>query len=179
MTRLIGLAGFKRSGKNSVADIMSKHGWVSVALADALREEVHAKYGVAPCDDSRKEERMYCIHGAMRSYRELLIEHGQGMRSIDPDYWIKKLNARIAPLLHQGASIVITDVRMRNEIAWVRAMGGCLVWISRQGVQSNGHETEQDQRDFCDYEIENSGSIDDLEKCVYQFLETHSLRRAP
>lgn len=171
-TQLIGLAGYKRSGKNSVADVLVKHGWTGAALADALRAEVLEKYGVHPCEDSRKEEKVYRIAGTMRSYRDLLIEHGQGMRASDPAYWVKQLEARVAPLLREGTKVVITDVRMPNEIQWIHARSGRMVWVARQGVESNGHATEQDQSTLCDYEIQNHGGLADLAKTVGYWLET-------
>ncbi|WP_163334075.1 hypothetical protein, partial [Klebsiella aerogenes] len=69
-------------------------GYVTVAFADALREEIFAQYPQARrIADEDKEKPQDFLSG--KSLRDLLIEVGMGRRAQDPDYWVKILRDRI------------------------------------------------------------------------------------
>lgn len=148
---LIGLCGFKRSGKDTVARGLAEvYGFERFAFADALREEVAALDGISQPDDAQKD-----VRGANgQSYRDALIARGQARRAQDPDYWVKALASSIAQP-PAPANIVITDCRFPNEIDWIRDTGGQLVWVWRDGIVSNGHITERDWRPACDIVLHN------------------------
>lgn len=148
---LIGLCGFKRSGKDTVAiGLAQQYGFERFAFADAIREEVAALDGISRPDETQKDVRS--TNG--QSYRDALIARGQARRSEDPDYWVKALASSIAqpPV---PANIVITDCRIPNEVDWIRSRGGVLVWVWRDGIVSNGHVTERDWRPVCDIVLHN------------------------
>jgi hypothetical protein len=173
---IIGFAGFKRSGKDTLANLMgSLYGYTKFAFGDNIRKEVQEATGVAPVADAQKDDCL-SVHDH-RTYRDLLIEHGQARRAEDLDYWVKALAAVVDPLREIGKGAVISDVRMPNEIAWIRANGGVVVWVDRDGVESDGHETEQDRCDECDYGILNSGSpVGLVGKLVEMLLTQPSLQ---
>lgn len=153
---IIGFAGLKRSGKDTLADFMvTGHGFTKVAFADAIRSEVHARYNIAPVGDATKDAPLESQNG--RSYRDLLVAHGMARRAQRATYWIDQLAAKVHGLLDQGDRVVISDVRMSDEIAWIRANGGVVVWVDREGVVSDGSPTEQDHYEECDYGVLNSG----------------------
>ncbi len=153
---IIGFAGLKRSGKDTLADIMvTGHGFAKVAFADAIRSEVKARYNIAPVGDATKDAPLESQNG--RSYRDLLVAHGMARRAQRTTYWIDQLAAKVHGLLDQGDRVVISDVRMSDEIAWIRANGGVVVWVDREGVESDGSPTEQDHYEECDYGVMNSG----------------------
>lgn len=154
---LIGLAGFKRSGKDTIARALVAHyGYHQAAFADALRREVHEIDGVAPVPDELKDAPLPERDGT--TYRDLLIRRGMARRAEDPGYWIKALNAAQCVRLHAGERVVISDVRLPNEIGWIKAAGGLIVWVHRDGISSSGHATEQDNSGACDFTIHNDGS---------------------
>lgn len=155
---LIGLAGFKRAGKDTLGDALVRHhGFAKFAFADALRVEVDVLFGVEPCRDDAKDAHGH--DGA--SYRDILLKHGHARRMEDPNYWIKVLDRRVA-----GANpkhTVVTDCRMPGEFSWVRSNGGMMVWIERDGAVSNGDVTERNWKAACDFVIRNDlGSARDM-----------------
>jgi len=167
---LIGLSGFKRSGKDTAAYALSARlGYTRVAFADALRDEVFERFGIRLGDDDK--DKPLPAYG-LRSYRELLIEHAQERRAQNPDYWVDRVDAQVREYQKHGIRIVVTDVRMQNEIEWLRSMGGLHVWIHRPGVSSNGHATEQDLSLLADLAIVNDGERDRLGDLV-TYAATH------
>ncbi|HEU0196993.1 MAG TPA: hypothetical protein VFQ88_07215 [Nevskiaceae bacterium] len=151
---LIGLCGFKRAGKDTVASgLVQVHGFTRVAFADALRREVAEIDGIPVAEDAMKD--VPAANG--RTYRDALIDRGQARRAEDPDYWVKQLQAIVLDM-RSNANVVVSDCRFPNEFAWVREHGGHLVWIRRCGVVSNGDITEQDWSHKCDFTFDNDMS---------------------
>ena len=147
---LIALCGFKRSGKDTIARVLVEDcGYTRVAFADAIRAELAAEGVTQPPDDEKE------VPGPDgESYRDKLIARGEVRRAVDPDHWVKAL-APVLDTLPLDADVVISDCRRQNEMEWVRRRGGLLVWISREGVTSNGHDTEQDNSAGCDLTLVN------------------------
>lgn len=168
---LIGLAGFKRSGKDTVARALGRTGFVRMAFADAVRQEVFARYPQAQQVADADKERPQDFLGG-RSLRDLLIECGQGRREKDPDYWVNVLRESLDTHLREGRSVVVSDVRMRNEIAMLREHQATLVWVTRPGVTSNGHVTEQDLELLCDLTLNNDATPVRLEKQAVALLDS-------
>ena len=174
LPRVIGLAGFKRSGKDTVGRMLCEVlGYSAMAFADPVRDEVFERFHVARMPDHLKDVPMRHLGG--RSYRDLLIEVGQGRRAENPDHWVSKAREKIAARLASGQRVVLTDIRMPNEVRLIHVHGGIAAWISRRGVESNGHVTEQDHRHLCDLVIENDGTKEDLLRRVVDGIKRASL----
>lgn len=157
---IIGLAGFKRSGKDTLAGgLCDFFGFRKLSFGAAIREEVAQRFAVSPVSDKDKDKPLNGDCG--QSYRELLLTHGMARRMAWPTYWIDKLATEAHQLLDQGDRIVISDVRMPDEIDWIRKNRGVVVWINRPGVASDGESTEQDNRHLCDYVVENNNEVAD------------------
>jgi hypothetical protein len=64
--------------------------------------------------------------------RDLMIRFGAFYRSIDPDFWVKKLfdQIRKTPQAQLGR-YVVTDMRFRNELDWFRRHNALLVRLER------------------------------------------------
>lgn len=110
-----------------------------------------------------------------RSPRQILQWWGDYRRAQDPDYFVKRAAAAIEVLnaYHQGCKVVLTDVRFANEAALVREMGGDIWQVVRPGVAagSTGHSSDVDGSQFApDRVIVNDGTLEDLQKCVNQYL---------
>ncbi|HEX7324344.1 MAG TPA: hypothetical protein VF292_03180 [Rhodanobacteraceae bacterium] len=152
---LIGLCGFKRAGKDTVAaGLVERYGFVRIGFADALRREVEEIYGLT-ATDAEKDAPM----PDGRSYRDVLIEHGMRRRKEDPDYWVKQASAtlRARPVFDRG--VVFSDCRFPNELRWVQSHLGVLVWVQRDGVVSNGHITERDWSAECSFTLHNDMAV--------------------
>ena len=157
---VIGLSGFKRSGKDTAAHALSARlGYTRIAFADALRDEVFERHGIRLGDDDK--DKPLPAYG-LRSYRDLLIEHAQERRAQNPDYWVERVDAKAREYRSLGIRIVVTDVRLPNEVTWLHAQGGLHIWVQRPGVASNGHATEQDLSGVADLVVVNDTSPDRL-----------------
>ena len=168
---IVGLAGRKRVGKDSIADIlMHEYGFGSDSFATPIRDFV---YGLTEGPDrvesgDRKEDLISWL-GCSR--RELMQTLGTewGRKMIHPDIWINALRHRIAkyPASHT-CPLVITDIRFEDEAQAVRDMGGWVVHVRRPGLpQTDTHESEADlQIQKVDGLIYNDGDLTALESTV-------------
>ena len=159
--RIIGLSGYARTGKDTVAQILvENHGFERVAFADALREllqqvdpivdvtyEGFGEYGVYRLSDALTYYKGW--EGAKDGepgVRRIMQAHGVAFRKMQP-----------------GGSYVIPDMRFPNELVAVRQHGGLTVRVERPGYGPvNGHisETALDRGVF-DYYLSNNGPTAD------------------
>lgn len=178
MRYLVGISGFKRSGKNTFADVLRQVAherglaFVAVAFADPLRRAAAAAYGVDVSnftDDAKKDT--LCEAWGI-TYRQMLINLGEAMWSVDADHWVKALKQQVlqdrllvsAPsekgpvdawcrldhLSHYTLNgkalqllVAVTDVRLVNEAAAVQDLGGVNVLVRRPGVVWDSHVNEE------------------------------------
>ena len=165
MRYVIGIAGLKRAGKTFarvLRQVATERGFafVSVAFANPLRDAAAAAYGVEVgdfTDDAKKDT--VCPEWGI-TYRQMLINLGEGMRSTDQDHWVKRWRIEVdrqqTALVEEARSIgrhtaaiysdrlvvAVPDVRRLNEAAAIHDAGGVNVLMQRPGVEWNGHVTE-------------------------------------
>jgi hypothetical protein len=160
---IIGIAGFRRSGKDTLARAISElaqaRGFAvaTIAFADPLRKAASAAYGVdvAEFTDDKLKDAVVEAWGLTR--RQMLINLGEGMRSFDPDHWVKAWRRAVEALPDvcyvpranpwaQGTShqiIVLTpDLRRVNEAQAIHNAQGINVLLRRSGVTWDGHINE-------------------------------------
>ena len=169
---IIGLTGFARSGKDSVAKVLvDQYGFTRVAFADKIRELL---YEINPIvNDSN-----FTIQGVVNEYgwedakvlfpevRRLLQDLGVGARSLFGDtFWI---NQAIGAIGVGQPNVVITDVRFKNEADTLKANGAELWRVKRSGIVAyNRHISETDMDGYnVDQVFVNNGSLEDLETLV-------------
>ena len=162
---IIGIAGFRRSGKDTMARAISElaqaRGFavVTIAFADPLRKAASAAYGVDVTEftDDKLKDAVVEAWGITR--RQMLINMGEGMRNFDPDHWVKAWRRALDTVRWQAGGdrlgnspsildypkvrIVITpDLRRVNEAQAIHAAGGINVLLRRSGVTWDGHINE-------------------------------------
>lgn len=104
---IILLTGPMGSGKDYLGRLLVEQaGFVRIAFADALKEEVCAHYGITLDElTARKAE-----------FRPILQNWGVSKREADPYYWIMAWYARVQRADQvDGRSVVCTDCRFPNE----------------------------------------------------------------
>ena len=121
----IGLCGYMRSGKDTVADyLIENYDYTRFGFAQALKEEVARGVGCTP--EELNEE-------PLRSeVRPVLQVWGtEFRRAQDPDYWIRQADQKISrhQNLHYPRPIVFNDVRFQNEIDMLRQCGFIIIKI--------------------------------------------------
>ena len=145
---IIGLAGFKRTGKDTFASYFPSN-FTRMAFAEPLKQAAAIIYDVpiTVFEDELKDatnEKWGITH------RDMLINVGQKMREVDPDHWVKLMESRISNAYAQWKlrgltyqHILITDVRQPNELQMIEHLGGAVYLVQRKGVAWNGHPTEK------------------------------------
>jgi hypothetical protein len=177
--RLIGLAGKKRVGKSSVADYLASHGFIEASFASPMKRMLSSLlYDVVGerqandhvYDDNFKES---VIEGIGVSFRQLAQTLGtEWGRGLDPDFWLKVMEARLSQEYADEEEVVISDVRFENEAAWIRARGGVVVHIVRDTGLVDGHASEAGIVQLpVDYVLENNGRLPELYPKIDHFLE--------
>jgi hypothetical protein len=163
---LIGLCGLAGSGKDTCAKWLHlDFGYERYAFADALRESI---YTLNPfVDGSRRLREVVEEYGyeiAKRNFpeiRRLLQVYGTevGRELYGSSFWIDRLFSKIG----YRDRIVISDVRMTNEVDAIKARGGIIVWVDRPGLERMSHASEQmDHASVCDHRISNDGTLEDF-----------------
>lgn len=164
---VIGLHGAERSGKDTVAGVfVARFGWRHLKFADALYEAVHEAYpATRSIADEHKDVPLSALGG--RSKRDLLIEVGQRARAADPDHWVRLWREKAVRSIREGVPVICSDVRMDNEAAAVRELGGMILGVQRPGVDFRGGPTSTNRMSqWASAVIFNDGGLRDLERRV-------------
>jgi hypothetical protein len=169
--RLIGLIGYARSGKNTVAETMVAQGWKAIAFADVLKIYA-ANYNPELVDlVSRVGWGAAKRDPRVRPYLQHL---GDALRAWDPKVFTRTVFDVIDTSL-KPSPVVITDVRLIREADAVVDHGGLLVRVTRPGVgPANNHPTEIELDDYpVNAVIVNDSTLADLaDKTIYCLVTT-------
>ena len=176
---VVGLGYRMQVGKDSVADVLvRRYGFARRGFADALKDEVldrlprtlGAYLEHMMFLEDRADRRRRLVYGFKPPLvRALLQEYGTEVRRADdPRYWVKKVAGWMEDCRPQ--QLVVPDVRFRNEIEFVRALGGRYVRVDRPGVEPVALDTHTSESELDgvepDYVIHNDGTLEDLERRV-------------
>lgn len=197
--RLIGLAGFAQSGKDTVGNyLVEKHGFKRLAFADAVRDAVYAMNPLVVVEvdvfprgfwevvfkqflrTKTTIKRVQTIvdeigwDRAKTEYteiRELLQKMGTevGRTLFGENVWSDIIRKKIEEDIYQN--FVVTDLRFPNELLMIEELGGNSVKIKRHGVSSvNGHISDKELENV-EYVIHNNGTLGELYVNVDNFLK--------
>lgn len=180
--RVIALTGVKRAGKDTVADYLVKqHGFTRVAFADPVREQVYTLDPILHITYDLQTG----VQGPMRLSDwvdthgwEKAKEHPEVRRllqvyatevvrdQIDPDLW---LNLGLAKIRKINGPVVVTDMRFKNELQALvsRVHARTARVVRKEAEHADAHRSEQELAHVkLDYDIDNNGTIGDLENRV-------------
>ena len=167
MHTLLGLAGYKESGKDSAAKTAIEAGYHRVAFADVLKRVAE---NVDPLIDSNNRPNslnsyLEWVGGwdeAKKNYsvRQFLQNLGVAIRREDPEFWVRA--AGIEDALEQYGKVVVTDVRFPNELDHIDMLGGTVVRVVRPGKTGDSHVSETALDGYVLPELENDGTLADL-----------------
>lgn len=174
---IIGIAGKKRVGKDTVCEIIrllmedSGRPVIRIGFADALKQEVSNATGhTVDYIEQHKDNFRLILQGWGTDYRRHL--HGN-------NYWINKCkdSIRFAIERHPSALIIVPDVRFLNEAEAIKKLGGLLWQVKRQqkgDCDIHSSETELDNYDGWNSILDNNGSLNDLYTLVKDRLQYYS-----
>lgn len=175
MSRLIGIAGRAGSGKDTAgAHLVENHGFQQYAFADPIRAMLGA-LGAFPAGDLiNRDTKEVVIDWLGKSPRQMAQTLGTewGRELVHPQLWILMAQRRWDAAKAAGQSLVITDVRFENEVSWIKAQGGVVIYLDRPGVASvSAHASEQfDLGKVADSVVRNDGTISDLKGMIDYLL---------
>lgn len=152
---LFGLVGYAQSGKDTFAGYL---GFRRIAFADALKSVAEFMNPVITPEYERLSK--YLVEGweaakTRPGVREYLQNLGMAMRSYAGEsVWVDAAFKNYDPAL----PTVFTDVRFQDEYDAIRARGGQIIRIVREGQKpANGHVSEQlaseDYGPYADYTL--------------------------
>ena len=159
MKKIICLSGKQYSGKDTLAKILLEelNDFIRIGIGDAIKIEYGRQHNLTYEEiDSNKGK-----------YRTGLIELGDFGRSINPDYWLKKI-------IESDKNVIVTDVRLLHEAEVFKSAGAFLIRVeasyktrSKRGVITNANDLTEialDDYSGFDYHIENNSDYETLVK---------------
>lgn len=185
---IIGLAGKKNSGKDTVAGyLMKRYNFERRAFADPLKKSVAALFDMPFSDVDRLKNDPEAfvgivVHRGMptqssqikemhdMTFRAFLQRYGtEAHRQVFGDgFWVDET----LPVsgFYKGRAIVVTDCRFDNEADRIRELGGTVVLIERPGlVEQDQHSSELIDFSY-NYKLINDSTVEDLYAKVDQLL---------
>jgi hypothetical protein len=172
---LIGLSGYARSGKDTVAELLClNYGYKRVSFADPMRQ---ALYVLSPKIDNIVRLSEYVddygwdVAKQNQEVRRLLQVFGTevGRKMFGLDFWI---NIALKDL-SGDTQVVISDVRFPNEADAIAKLGGSMWRINRKNHSAvNGHASEHAMDNYMfNHVIYNDGTLDDLSDEVFMLAK--------
>ena len=194
MTRspLIGLGGWKTSGKDAIADFLVRdHGYGKTFMSEPLLEAVLALHPAGGpwvrldfdvtefLGDAGQagnfvrfgelvKEAGYTAtkeHADARAYLQGLGTE-VGRKMFGEDVWTDIARRKLVAL-HAKGHAVITGLRYQNELDMVKDLGGVAVWVARPGLDApNDTHTSETSLSMADFDIlvDNDGTLKDLRR---------------
>ena len=177
--KILGLAGYARSGKDTAAKALAELGWKQIAFADILREFAYRLNPLIMSEWGKVTQLQWIIDeygwdGYKRTQwadgvRDLLQRLGTecGRELISQSIWIDATFNRMDP----DSRYVISDVRFPNEASAILARGGSMLRIVRPGVgPANGHKSETALDDWEMDTVVNDGTQWQFENRVLGYV---------
>jgi len=185
---IIGVSGKARSGKNVFAEFLAAEifrrtgeAYILMAYADELKKMVQMEFDLSwdqlwgdakEFEDKRYIKRVDVDeHGDFVTVywtaREIMQAYGEFHRSIDWNFWVKKLFSIVDEKEYKN--VIITDVRYPNEVDPIVERGGYHIRIGRPNADkvhgsTHASETSLDTPYKVDFGVTNAGTLDDLRK---------------
>lgn len=168
---IIGLSGYKQSGKDALADELVKLGFVKLGMSDILHEcmltldpIVQVKNGGVVRYSTLVDEVGYVAAKEVPEVRRLLQAFGTdvGRKMLGENVWA---DAVALKLDRMTGDVVVTGIRFPNE-AQIIEDRGLLVRVERPGFTGDAHESEHALDDYpFPMVIQNDGPLERL--CEY------------
>jgi hypothetical protein len=174
--KLIGILGKAGAGKDTVRGILeAEHAYTGLAFADPMREMLQRLFDVAKLPDQYRTSRTLKetpLPELQISYRQMMQKLGtEWGRSLKEDLWVRLAKSRVEA--DSSKNYCISDVRFKNEAAWIKNQGGVLWRVERPNVDSvQLHVSEVEADDIqVDVTVPNIGSLAELSAIVGTILK--------
>lgn len=175
MTFLLGIAGRKRSGKNTAGDVFVAGGYQELAFATPIKLMLATllKYRGADkatiqrmLEGDLKEEPTKLLGGKSPRFAMRALGDVFGRQEMGADFWVEALFDASKPFKR----VVVTDVRRPNEAGAIQACGGQVLRVSRPNnpLPPDDHPSEAQVDTLnVDHEITNdAASAEEFQRVV-------------
>lgn len=194
MTKLIGLCGAARSGKDTVAKYMVQEcGFLARAFADPMYDMLQAGFGIhveghdemprewraklpymLNVSDGNKNDEIRPFGCSVRRFMQTLGTEW-GRECIDEHIWVQLADVWYSQ--HHHSNVVFTDVRFPNEAEFIINNGGHLLEIYRNQEDFAAFRTHISEnnplQDYVDHTIDNNGPLPFLYESVDRALSLY------
>jgi hypothetical protein len=170
---IIAFSAKAQSGKTTAARaIRDSHiGYTILSFATPLKRMAMEQFGLTQADIEDKT-RTIVLGGRETTVRQLLIDIGQMYRRLDPDFWVKKLWKDAEAHIAHGNSILIDDLRFKNEANFLARHGTVFVRVERPGVSLIDDISEKDLDDYpFTHRILNDNGLEGYMRVVLEWAE--------
>lgn len=183
MPKIFAICGFKRSGKDTVADyLVQRYGYTKVKIADPLKAACKLLFGL---DDEQVDGHLKEVEDQRwgKTPREIMQFFGTDImqyafQSFMPElkrtFWVKNLCMKYK---HTDAKLVVADLRFHHELEEFKKLNAkCMVIkviSDKVDTSTDEHVSEREwmtiQEDVC---IHNNGTLEELYAKIDSYLST-------
>lgn len=187
---LIGITGLKRSGKDTIAGFLKEFGYEQVSFAGTLKDmiatlfrnagwteqdifdHIHGDKKEVPLNVLQGKSARYAMQTLGTEWRDLIGLDVETNKVVSKELWTDIVRSKV----QSTRKVVISDLRFKHEEAFIREYGGIIIRVTRPGTQVGDlHASEVEMMEIePDIEIDNTGTLDELEDKVFQALRTIS-----
>ena len=147
--KIIGISGRMKAGKTTVArhllsiisSTTSPITYISTNGFFSYPKKVFADLFGYSGVDMDSQEFKDDVHYCGKTNRVLMQEFGRKMREIWLDIWVEHWKEGVLDLTQDDQLVIVPDVRFPNEVKAIQDMGGIVIRLTRNPVNSND-ETE-------------------------------------
>lgn len=178
---IIGVSGYARSGKDTVADhLVDQYNFSRVSFAAPMKKAMYILNPIVSSDSigNFRYKDLVDVYGLDKAkentpeIRRLLQIFGTevGRSMFGENFWVD------LALKNAGSeNIVVTDVRFKNEADRIKSMGGQIWRVNRTSVKPvTGHISEIDLDDYnFDYVMQNDYSIEKMYKKIDEYMNAY------
>jgi len=173
--RIIAICGYKRSGKDTIANYLCKHGYKNVKIADQLKTMVKQLFNFTQ-DQLELDEKENIDSRWEISPRQVMQFFGTEIMqyeiqkllpNIGRTFWIKSFIEKYL-VSNNDEKYVISDMRFLHEYEELKKYNVFVIMVQRD-VDDNSnkeHETHSSEKEYLqiptDIIITNNSTIDDL-----------------
>lgn len=183
MTKLVGILGKKRSGKDTVSDFLVKeHGYHQYAFAGPLKEAVKEMFLMTENQVNGDEKEVFDERWNItpRKLMQIIgteLFHYDIHKYTEPEefdmgreVWVNRF--KIWYKDNEDKNVVVSDVRFEHEANKIRELGGEVWKVVRPNLESSdAHASESEMESIVpDHLINNDSTIEDLYKKVDSLL---------
>jgi hypothetical protein len=178
---IIGLSGYARSGKDTAADhLVNSYGFTRHSFAAPMKEAMYRLNPIVSSDSIGpfRYKDLVDVYGldkakeSVPEIRRLLQIFGTevGRDMFGENFWVD-----LALNNAKEGKVVISDVRFKNEAEAIKAAGGQVWRVNRNGVGPvTNHPSEIDLDDYkFDSIIDNNKTVQDLNLIIDAIIKGH------